>query len=76
MALSSSGAYLKLDSSGRAVASANLFPQGQINDYLGHNGTDIGFGGLSTAGTAGSLAGYFQLSVNGTSYKIPFYNLA
>ena len=76
MALSGTGAYLKLDSSGRTLASANIFPQGQTNDYLGHNGTDIGFGGLTTAAGAGSLVGYFQLSVNGTSYKVPYYNLA
>lgn len=68
------GYYFKLDSSGRSIASGNIFPGGQTTRYLSDNGTHMGAGGVSTAGSAGALAGYFYWLVNGTAYKVPFYN--
>lgn len=63
------------DSSGRFIADGNIFPGGQINDYLGHDGSNLAFSGLSTSATAGSLKYYTIWSINGATAKIPVYNV-
>lgn len=65
----------EFDSSGRFVADGNIFPGGQLNDYLGHNGSHLGFSGLTLSGSAGSLDGYFTFTINGLTRKIPYYNV-
>lgn len=62
------------DEDGRFVSSGNIFPGNQENDYITHDGTDIGFGNLRTAASAGSLKYYIYMTINGETAKIPVYN--
>lgn len=49
----------------------------QDNDNLiiaPRSGYTVRFNNMPTSSTAGSLAGYLTINVNGTNYKIPLYN--
>lgn len=63
------------DSAGRFVADGNIFPAGQIGQYIGFGGGAIGFGGVTTSGSAGASAGYLVISVNGVARKLQMLNV-
>lgn len=64
-----------IDTSGRLLWLGNIFPGGNdaADAYLTGDDTNIGFGGVATAGSAGSLVGYFHMLVNGTLRAVPYY---
>jgi hypothetical protein len=79
-----SGAVVKCTDNNHAVKfrqSENILELYEYGDiYLTPNVGSIGgrvnFANAATAGSAGSLAGYLEVKINGTAYKIPYYNLA
>lgn len=82
--LQSSLGSIQVDSSGRILASGNIFPQGQTTYYVGSSSSlqlagPVDFLNHTTAGstanwsTAGPATSYITVKIGGTNRRIPFY---
>ena len=69
-ALSTGITAFEYDTTGRFIAANNIFPGGQTSQYLSFRNSRIGLNG-TLSGSAGAVATYIELDINGTVRKIP-----